>query len=187
MKASIKWLPNALSASRGVLAFFVYWAGVSGHWRLGFWLLAVALLTDFLDGLAAKKLSAQSTLGGHIDRVSDWLLSAAGVLGLIVGANILSLWILAVALPVSAFVGYIKIFTPEGTKIYRITAVFSVSLLFITWSLIVWGYLWQAFGWSWLYPLVILVSFGIAARLKKHRLKAWFGWLAANSHKRHGG
>jgi phosphatidylglycerophosphate synthase len=166
------------------LAFPIYFTGAAGHWKLGFWLLAIALITDFLDGLAAKKLHAQSVLGGHIDRVSDWLLSAAGSLGLIVGAHILSLWLLVVALPLSAFVGYIKIFTPEGTKIYRITAVFSVSLLFITWSCIVWGYLWQAFGWSWAYPILTLISLIIAARLKKHRLKAWFGWIVASRSKK---
>jgi phosphatidylglycerophosphate synthase len=178
-RQSLKWLPNALSASRGILALPVYITAVQGQWVVGFWLLMLALLTDFLDGLAAKKLQAQSVIGGHIDRVSDWTLSFAGAMGLIVGAQVLSLWLLVVALPLSAFIGYIKFFTPEGTRVYRLTSVFSVIILFITWSFIVWGYLWQAFGWSWLYPPITIVLLAIAARLKKHRLKAWFGWLVA--------
>ncbi|HEU4913905.1 MAG TPA: CDP-alcohol phosphatidyltransferase family protein [Candidatus Saccharimonadales bacterium] len=178
MKAqSLKWLPNVLSASRGILAVPVYISAVQGRWAAGFWLLAAALLTDFFDGLAAKKLNAQTVIGGHIDRVSDWMLSFAGALGLVVGAHILTLWLLVIALPLSAFIGYIKFFTPEGTRVYRLTSVISVVMLFITWSFIVWGYLWQAFGWSWVYPPLTVLLLAIAARLKKHRLKAWFGWL----------
>ncbi len=161
----------------------IYVTATNQQWELGFWLLAVALLTDFFDGLAAKKLHAQTIIGGHIDRVSDWLLSVGGVLGLIVGAHILTLWLLAIALPLSAYVGYVKFFTREGTRIYRITSVFSVCMLFITWSFIVWGYLWQAFGWSWIYPPATLLLLAIAARLKRHRLKAWFGWMVANRHR----
>ena len=150
---------------------------------LGFWLLVIALLTDFLDGLAAKKLNAMSKLGGHIDRVSDWLLSFWGALGLVVGADVLGLWLLAFGLPLSAFIGYVKFCTPEGTKIYRLTSTFSVMILFISWTLIVWGYLWQAFGWSWAYPAITFALLAIAARLKKHRLKAWFGWIFSKKNK----
>lgn len=174
---SFRWLPNTLSTTRGVLALPIYLCGAQHRWTLGFWLLLIALLTDFLDGLAAKKLHAQTVLGGHIDRVSDWLLSVGGALGVVVGAHVLTLWLLVIALPLSAFIGFVKFFTREGTRLYRITSVISVSLLFVVWSFVVWGYLWQAFGWSWFYPPATLALIAVAARLKRHRLKAWFGWM----------
>lgn len=174
-----RWLPNALSASRGILAPIVYVAASNGQWALGFWLVAVALATDFLDGLAAKKLNAQTVLGSHIDRVSDWLLSFFGVLALVVYADLLGLWLLPIGLPISAFIGYVKFFTKEGSRIYRLTSVFSIAILFIAWSFTIWGFLWKAFGWSWVYPPITIILIIIAARFKKHRLKAWFGWIFA--------
>lgn len=179
--ARFKWVPNALSASRGILAPIIYATAANDNWVLGFWLLVVALLTDFLDGLAAKKLNAQSVLGGHIDRVSDWLLSFFGLLSLVVYADWLGLWLLAIGLPISAFIGYVKFLTREGSRLYRLTSVFSILILFITWSFIVWGYLWQAFGWSWVYPPITIILIAIAARFKKHRLRAWFGWIVSKS------
>jgi phosphatidylglycerophosphate synthase len=174
---SLRWLPNALSASRGVLSIPVFVAGANGEWVLGFWLILAALITDFLDGLAAKKLRAESVIGGHIDRVSDFLLAAMGTLGLIAGANIVSWWWVVPAFAVSGFVGYVKFFLPEDHKVRRITNIFSVTILFGTWIFIVWGYGWQAFGWSWWYAPITLALLVSAARLKLHRLRYWFGWL----------
>jgi phosphatidylserine synthase len=137
----------------------------------------LALLTDFFDGLAAKKFHAESKLGGHFDRVSDFLLAALGTMGLVVGAGILSLHILWFAVPISLFVGYVKFLCPEAGLLYRLTSILSVSLLFGTWIFVVWGYAAQAFGWSWWYPLVTFVLLAVSALLKLHRLRAWFGWL----------
>jgi phosphatidylglycerophosphate synthase len=174
---SFRWLPNALSGSRGVLAFPICLTAIEGAWALGFWLILIALITDFFDGLAAKKLRAESVLGGHIDRVSDFLLAAMGTIGLIAGAGILSWWLVPPALAVSGFVGYVKFFLPEERKVRRITSIFSVAILFATWIFIVWGYGWQAFGWSWWYVPITLILLVSAARLKLHRLRYWFGWL----------
>ena len=100
-----RWLPNGLSASRAVLALAVYIAAVHTAWHLALGLLCVALITDFFDGLAAKKLHAETTLGGHIDRVSDFLLATAGVFGLLVGTSTVPLWLICVGIPVSLFIG----------------------------------------------------------------------------------
>jgi phosphatidylglycerophosphate synthase len=174
---SFRWLPNVLSGSRGVLAFPVYITATQGEWVLGFWLILVALITDFLDGLAAKRLRAESVIGGHIDRVADFLLAAMGTLGLIAGAGIVSWWWVLPAFAVSAYIGYVKFFLPEENNIRRITNMFSVAILFGTWIFIVWGYGWQAFGWSWWYVPITLVLLVSAARLKLHRLRYWFAWL----------
>ena len=176
-----RWLPNALSASRAVLALPIYLAAVDGRWVLGFWLIVTALMTDFFDGLAAKKLHAESVLGGHIDRVSDFLLCVAGGFGMVVGGHVLSLQLLWIIVPLSGFIGYTKFFLPEDHQLRRIVSIMSLVLLFITWSLIVWGYLWKAYGWSWWYPVITLLAIAVAARLKKHRLKAWFGGLFAKN------
>jgi phosphatidylglycerophosphate synthase len=178
--SKFRWLPNALSATRGVLALPICLVALRGAWTLGFWLIVVALFTDFLDGLAAKKLHAESTLGGHIDRVSDFLLCVGGGFGLVIGAQVLTLQLLWGIVPLSLFIGYTKFFLPEDHLLRRVVAIFSLMLLFVCWSLIVWGYLWKAFGWSWWYPALTLVAILVAARLKKHRLKAWFGWLFSN-------
>lgn len=172
-----RWLPNALSVSRGVLALPIYLAALNHEWVLGFWLIVAALSTDFLDGLAAKKLHAESVIGGHFDRVSDFLLSLGGALGLVRGADVLTLQLLWLAVPVSVFIGYTKFFLPEEHQLRKVMNIVSILLLFSAWTFIVWGYLWQAFGWSWSYPVVTVFFIGVGARLKKHRLKAWFGWL----------
>lgn len=177
MGTQFRWLPNALSASRGILALPIYLSAANGHWVLGFILIIIALMTDFLDGLAAKKLQAESTLGGHIDRVADYLLCLGGGFGLVLHAHVLGLWLLWIVVPLSAYIGYTKFFLPEDSRLRQATAILSLTLLFITWSLIVWGYLWQAFGWSWWYVVFTFVVIAVAARLKKHRLRAWFGWL----------
>ncbi|HSD55824.1 MAG TPA: CDP-alcohol phosphatidyltransferase family protein [Candidatus Saccharimonadales bacterium] len=176
----LHWLPNALSTSRGVLAFPVCYAAANEYWVVGVWLMLVALLTDFLDGLAAKKLHAQSKLGGHIDRVADFLLAGMGTLGLI-ASGVLSAWILLFCIPAAIFVGYVKFLTRAGTKLYRVTSALSVITLFSFWTLILWCLLAKAYGWSWLYPVITLTLLCIAARLKRHRLRAWFGWIKAKA------
>lgn len=176
-RSTFHWLPNVLSGSRGVLSVPIFICALSGRWSVGFWLVLIALLTDFLDGLAAKKLHAESVLGGHIDRVSDFLLAGFGTLGLVIGAHWLSLWILAFCIPASVFVGYVKFLTPSGTKLYDVTSALSVTLLFAIWIGVVWGYATQAFGWSWGYVPITIAVLLIAASGKRHRLAAWFGWI----------
>jgi phosphatidylglycerophosphate synthase len=178
MKSRFFWLPNALSLSRGILAIPMAICALNGAWVAGFWLLIIALVTDFFDGLAAKKLHAESKLGGHFDRVSDFTLACLGTFALVVGADILSLHILWFAIPASAFVGYVKFFRQEGTPLYRVTSVFSILLLFGTWIFVIWGFASEAYGWYWWYPPATFLILTSAALLKRHRLRSWFGWLA---------
>ena len=44
---------------------------LDGHWRLAFALLWVAGLSDGLDGLLARKLGQQTTLGLYLDPIAD--------------------------------------------------------------------------------------------------------------------
>lgn len=181
-----RWLPNLLSAVRIPLAAAVYWAAISLQWQLAFWLLVVALMTDFFDGLAAKKLHAESVLGSHIDRVADFTLALAGVLGLVVATEIFSMAVVYAGLIAASFIGAIKFFTPPQSVIFRITSLFSLPLLFASWIFNAWGFLSMSYGWSWWYPVVTTMMLLIAASLKKHRLRSWFGWLAPNAGNRFG-
>jgi phosphatidylglycerophosphate synthase len=176
-KNSWRWVPNALSASRGVFAVLMFIAALQGEWVLGFWLLITALLTDFFDGLAAKKFHAESKLGAHIDRVSDFTLATLGALSLAIGADMLSLRLLWGAIPLSLFIGYVKFFRPEGSAIYRYTSILSILALFGTWIFVIWGFISEAYGWSWAYPPATFIILAIAALMKRHRLRAWFGWI----------
>jgi len=175
---SFRWLPNALSASRGIVTIPILIAALQDAWIVGFWLVVIALLTDFFDGLAAKKLHAESVLGGHIDRVSDFLLAAMGGLGLIFGAHLLPTWVIIPCALTALFVGYVKFLVPEKHRLHQITNPISVTILFAAWITVVWGYGWQAFGWSWMYIPITLALLVSAARLKLHRLRYWFGGAA---------
>lgn len=177
MRPRLFWLPNTLSLSRGILAIPMFMAALNDKWVLGFWLLVAALVTDFFDGLAAKKLNAESKLGGNIDRVSDFILASLGGLGLALGAHIITLQWLWAAIPLSLFIGYVKFLTPEKNDLYRITSVFSVLLLFSAWAFAFFGFLGQAYGWAWWYLLPASTVAIAASLLKRHRFRVWFGWM----------
>jgi phosphatidylglycerophosphate synthase len=61
------WLPNGLSLTRLALGLALPW--VPADWRLG--AVAVAALTDLLDGLAARRLRAGSEVGRLLDPLAD--------------------------------------------------------------------------------------------------------------------
>lgn len=90
-RMSLKWLPNALTILRCVLAFVVGWAilqiehrpgdpGFSSLVPVGAFVLVA--LTDFVDGFAARKLGAVSVFGAFLDPVADKILVAASLIAL---------------------------------------------------------------------------------------------------------
>ena len=91
--ALIHLIPNGLSASRIALA--AAFPFVPAEWRL--WVVAVAALSDALDGLAARWLNAESDAGRLLDPVADkfFVLVLAGTL-LAEGA-IHPLWVVGIA------------------------------------------------------------------------------------------
>ena len=76
-------LPNALTFARiafvplFVAAFFL--PGESGRWIV-FVLFCVAGLTDAVDGIIARKLNAESSLGRMLDPIADKLIVSAALL-----------------------------------------------------------------------------------------------------------
>jgi cardiolipin synthase (CMP-forming) len=87
----MKWIPNALSMARILVAPLVAWliytgmvAGDVQPLRWAFGLFVVSALTDWFDGYLARVLDAKSELGGKLDLWGDKLL---------VGLTLLALWL----------------------------------------------------------------------------------------------
>jgi phosphatidylglycerophosphate synthase len=169
-------IPNLLTASRLVLAGPIVVAALQDAWAWGFWLIVVALVTDFLDGWAAKAFKAQTRLGEQLDPIADFSLAAAGMAGIIFSGH-LPLWVGLVMLVPAVYVGYVK-FLSHDDKIRLMQPVFSVPYLFATWAFIAGAYAAIAYGWQWWYVVLAIAILGAAAIPKRHRLRAWFGWLA---------
>jgi cardiolipin synthase (CMP-forming) len=88
---NLKWIPNALSLARIVVAPLVAWliytgmvAGDVGPLQWAFGLFVVSALTDWFDGYLARVLDAKSELGGKLDLWGDKLL---------VGLTLVALWL----------------------------------------------------------------------------------------------
>ncbi|KAL6779333.1 PGP2 [Auxenochlorella protothecoides x Auxenochlorella symbiontica] len=67
-------VPNALSMARMVSGPAIGWWIVQGQWDLAAPALAVSAASDWLDGLAARKLDQQSVLGSYLDPIADKVL-----------------------------------------------------------------------------------------------------------------
>ena len=87
----MKWIPNALSMARILVAPLVAWLIYTGmvagdvvllQWAFG--LFVVSALTDWFDGYLARVLDAKSELGGKLDLWGDKLL---------VGLTLVALWL----------------------------------------------------------------------------------------------
>src|SRR5215813_333093 len=76
-------LPNALTIGRiGLVPLFVaafFLPGDSGRWVV-FLLFCVAGMTDAVDGMIARKLNAESSLGRMLDPIADKLIVSAALL-----------------------------------------------------------------------------------------------------------
>lgn len=86
-------IPNALSVLRiGLIPLFVfmYIATSTSHWIAGL-LFALACVTDWLDGLVARRLGVTTKFGAFIDPVADKLVIVSALVVLIGGYG--SLWL----------------------------------------------------------------------------------------------
>jgi phosphatidylglycerophosphate synthase len=91
----VKWLPNAVSIIRLVLAPVAAWlayvalampGGVGSDAAVwAFWLFTGCALTDWLDGWLARVLDAKTALGAKLDLWGDKLLVALMVVALTLG------------------------------------------------------------------------------------------------------
>src|SRR5579863_172927 len=78
----LKNLPNLLSLARLGLAPYVFVLLARREYRTALVLFAIAGLTDFLDGLAARKFGSASRLGAVLDPIADKVLLSGAFLTL---------------------------------------------------------------------------------------------------------
>lgn len=94
---SLRWVPNAFTIARFFASPLLAWLLWRHDFRLGLFLVALAGLTDWLDGFSARKLGVTGKLGVVLDPLADktllvTLFLALGFLGLV------PLWMLALAI-----------------------------------------------------------------------------------------
>ena len=109
---TLKWLPNALTIARCILAIVVGYTILDFDTRtqagdatalvlfLPFALFSFVALTDWLDGWLARKLDAESAFGARLDPIGDKLLSASSLLAL----SITGTWAWFILIPTLAIV-----------------------------------------------------------------------------------
>ena len=86
MRARLRWIPNALTAARLVAlpVLVVVLATAGGPTSpLAAGIFGAVAFTDFLDGILARRLGAESRFGRIADPLADRLLIAVGLVGVI--------------------------------------------------------------------------------------------------------
>jgi cardiolipin synthase len=110
--AFIPGIANQVSLARAYLAApALAYSVTADHLGVLAVVLAVAGLTDLVDGTIARRFDRPSTLGGGLDPVVDGLLLGAVAIGLVIG-GILPLWlaiIIVLRYLVPAVVGFVLI------------------------------------------------------------------------------
>lgn len=94
---SLRWLPNAITGLRAVLALPLPWLVMQGHYRLALLLMLAAGLSDALDGFLAKHYGWESRLGALLDPMADKLVLVAAMSGLWL-AHAMPGWLLGLVL-----------------------------------------------------------------------------------------
>ena len=66
------WIPNAITSAGIVCAALSIQESIDGHYRTAAWWAMYCLLTDKIDGAAARMLKASSAFGAQMDSFSDF-------------------------------------------------------------------------------------------------------------------
>lgn len=174
-------VPNLLSILRIALVPVFLWFLLEEFFLAAIVVLAVAGLTDFLDGYLARKLNQITKLGKMLDPVADRLYIFATLLALSVTGYvpwwlatlvILRDVLMLISLPVLASVGYKALPVHYLGKASTFALLYSFPLLLmgkifteaafiitpIAWAFALWGvalYWWSGFVYLW--HLVLLI------------------------------
>ena len=174
-------VPNLLSILRIALVPVFLWFLLDEFFLAAIAVLAIAGLTDFLDGYLARKLNQITKLGKTLDPVADRLYIFATLLALSVTGYV-PWWLAAlvilrdllmlVSLPVLASVGYKSLPVHYLGKASTFALLYSFPLLLmgkiftmaafiitpIAWAFALWGvalYWWSGFVYLW--QLILLI------------------------------
>jgi cardiolipin synthase len=79
---TLRWLPNAVTVLRMVLAAPLLIALGAGRYGWAFWIAVLAGLSDGVDGWLAKRYDWRSEFGGLVDPLADKALLTMSFLGL---------------------------------------------------------------------------------------------------------
>ena len=123
-------IPNAISALRIVLVPVLVLLAVRGHGRAFTIVLAVSLLTDFLDGYLARRLKQSTSLGAQLDSWGDFLTvlvypgAAALLQPALLNKNALWVSVAAVSYLAPIAIGFLKYgrLTSYHTRLMSLTA-----------------------------------------------------------------
>jgi len=93
----LRWIPNAFTIARFFASPLLAWLLIRHEFRLGLFLVALAGVTDWLDGFFARKLGVTGKMGVVLDPLADktllvTLFVALGFLGLV------PFWVLALTI-----------------------------------------------------------------------------------------
>jgi cardiolipin synthase len=133
---SLRWLPNAITVGRMVLALPLLWALATAQFVPAFWLAVVAGASDAVDGFLAKRFGWDSAAGGLLDPLADKLLLGACFFGLW-WADHLPRWLVVLVLArdvvivAGALVWWRTLgpFTASPTKLSKLNTVLQIVLV----------------------------------------------------------
>jgi cardiolipin synthase len=94
---SLRWVPDTFTIARVFASPLLAWLLLKHEFRLGLLLVAIAGLTDWLDGFTARKLGVTGKIGVVLDPLADKTLLVTLFLSLGV-LRLVPLWILALAI-----------------------------------------------------------------------------------------
>ena len=181
LKGEVLNIPNFLSFLRIALVPVFLWLLLEEMFVSAITVLAIAGLTDFLDGYLARKLNQTTKLGKMLDPVADRLYIFATLLALsatevvpwwLAGLVILRDVLMLISLPVLASVGHRSLPVHYLGKASTFALLYAFPLLLmgkifteaafiitpLAWAFALWGvalYWWSGFVYLW--QLVLLI------------------------------
>jgi cardiolipin synthase len=182
LKGEVLNIPNFLSFLRIALVPVFLWFLLEEMFVSAITVLAIAGLTDFLDGYLARKLNQTTKLGKMLDPVADRLYIFATLLALsatgyvpwwLAGLVILRDLLMLISLPVLASVGHRTLPVHYLGKASTFALLYAFPLLLmgkifteaafiitpLAWAFALWGvalYWWSGFVYLW--QLVLLIG-----------------------------
>jgi cardiolipin synthase (CMP-forming) len=128
----VKHIPNFLSFVRIILGPIIIFYYINGFYILTFSLALLASLTDFLDGILARKLKAYSKFGQTMDTIADKWLSS-----ILVIINIVNYPIFIITLILEGFIAKINIKAYVSKKEARTNKIGKIKTLSLYFALLV--------------------------------------------------